>query len=484
MELQDTNDIYMTMNIAILSDDVNFNSAQFTLDFIDGVIENKEEYVGIPFLVNREKIENGDYDNLTHELNTETGELGTDQIGSFVDFWKDEIDGANCLMGSIKIFKRFSQTCEAITTLVTDNSLETSCEVLIKEYQEINEDGVRKIHYNDGKNSLFGSSIVTHGAEFRAKPTLLIAEAYQKDITLEQKGGEKLQKEKEYNNGIKVELQSKLELFSLRPYEIEQQIYNITNPVDAKTGNREYNYYIHTLYHDKAILESESAYTLYSANYKVESDTVILDSNENWKKGSFQFVPEGVSVNELMEHNTDKIQKLSKELNGLKEEKEKMSKKKDLTVEELNEKIDGLETEIANLKETNSTLEETIVSQKEASVKSEKVVSELNEQIEGLKGYKEQVETAEKEAKIAELNAKYSKILSEETFKAENTIKLINELNEVELNSLVVAEIAKQKIAEVETASKEEEDVVITASKQEDLVTVEKDASYWNSPKE
>lgn len=71
----------MTMKLAILSTDVNANKAQFTDDFIDNVIENQEKYVGIPFLASKEKLENGDFDNLTHELNYDTGKLETDQIG-------------------------------------------------------------------------------------------------------------------------------------------------------------------------------------------------------------------------------------------------------------------------------------------------------------------------------------------------------------------------------------------------------------------
>lgn len=473
MELQDTNDIYMTMNIAILSEDINFNGAQFTSDFIEGIIEHKDRHVGLPFLVNKEKLENGDFDDLTHELDSKTGELKTDQIGSFVDFWEEEIDGANCLMGSVRIFKRFTETCSAIVSLVKDDSLETSCEVLVKDYLEITEDGIRKIHYNDGNNAFAGSAIVTNGAEKRAKPTLLIAEAYQKDINSEHQGGENLSKEKEYNNGIKVEYFNQ-ELSSLEYYRIEQQIYNKLNPVDVEDGGRDYNYYVHTLYHDKVIVqENDKPYGIYSIGYKIENDTVILDKESDWKKGSFQFVPEGVEVSELMEQKTDKIKELQKEIAELKEENNAMSKeqKKDIEVNE--NKIEELEKEIAELKET-------IVSEQEAKLSLEGQVTALNEEIETLKPFKEQVEKAEKEAKVKELKAKYSKLIAnEEVFNSERVTKAIEEGDVVELNNVVVEEIAKQKEQEVETAEQEEKDVVITASVQENLITVDKDADYW-----
>lgn len=460
---QESNDIYMTMHLKILNNEANLNNALFTSEFIDGVIENKQKYVGLPFLVNREALENDEY--MTHELNMDTGELGTDQIGSFTDFWKESNGDEEVLMGNVRIYKRFGATCDKIVELVSKGELSTSCEVMVNAYQEISEDGIRSIHYNDGKNAFIGSAIVTEPAYEESKPTLLVAEAYKQDIELEQKGGEKLPKEV-YNKGIKVK-HIGLESASLRPYEIEQQIYATVNPFDAKTGYREYNYYIHTLYNDKIILEAENNYSLYSAEYSVENDTVVLAPHDEWKKGSYQFVPEGVTVAELMEQNTGKIKELQSELDGLKEEKTKMSKEKELTKEELNEKIEGLETEISGLKEKNKELEATIVSQKEEVLEAEKVAKELNATIEELTPFKEKAEKAELEAKQTELSDKFKKVMSEETFATEEVAEAIKNLDEAKLNSIVVAEVSKTA---VETASTEEDVVEISASTQGNLV--------------
>ena len=80
---------------------------------------------------------------------------------------------------------------------------------------------------------------------------------------------------------------------------------------------------------------------------------------------------------------------------------------------------------------------------------------------------------------MAELSAKYSKLLSEDTFKSERVQKAIEELNVTELNSVVVEEIAKQKI---ETASKKSDDVTIVVSEQEDLLPKNKH-EYWAAPR-
>lgn len=472
LSLNDTNDIYMTLNICILSNDVNYNKAQFLDDFIDGVIDNKETYIGIPFVVNREKLENAEYDKLTHEL--KDGKLLTDQIGSFVDFWKEEIDDANCLMGSIRIAKRFPNTCEAIVELYNEEELETSCEVLINSYEEVTDDGVRKIGYNEGKNALIGSAIVTSPAERRAKATLLVAEAYEKDIENEQKGENEMS-EVQFNKGHEIKYHGKFETASLKFSEVSNQIYNKLNPINAKTNGRQYNYYIHTLYNDYVIVEDWDDYeTLYKIPYSIENDEVILAPKEEWQKGSLGFIPEGIEVSSLISEKEAELSELNNKLTKVKEELATMEENKTQEVAELETKVSDLEAKIAEL---NST----IVSQEETKTELEGKITELNTKVEELTPFKDQVEKAEKDAKIAELNSKYAKLLSEETMKSEDVQKAIQELNEVELNSIVVAEIAKQK-TEVEVASKTNDDVVVVASKQEDLVTKDK-REYWATPR-
>lgn len=473
MDLQDNNDIYMTMNIAILSEDVNLNGAQFTQDFIDGVIENKENHVGLPFLVNKDKLESGEYDDLSHELDSATGTLQTDQIGSFVDFWKEEIEGANCLMGSIRIFKRFAETCSAIVELVEAGALETSCEVMIRDYLEVTKTGVRKIHYNDGKNSFFGSAIVTQGAEPRAKPTLLIAEAYEKDINISQQQGvdsitkskkvEQQDKIETFNNGIDIKYHGTFELSGLKIHELEQKIFNLVNPVDTENGGRDYNFWIRELYTDSVVFEDDRNWNvLYKAKYEVNNTTLTLADQDDWIKGSYGFIPEGVVLSELMGEQETKLEELEAELSLLKEENKTMSKEKKTETELNEEKIEALEKEIANLKET-------IVAEQGAKVELEGTVKELSTTIDELKPFKEQVEKAEQEAKVKELNDKYSKLISEDVFASEEVQKAIGENDVATLNNIVVSEVTKQKAAEIETASTDKE-VTIAAAKGKDLV--------------
>lgn len=464
MQLNNTNDIYMTLNICILSNDVNYNKAQFLDDFIDGVIDNKEQYIGIPFLVNREKIENGEYDNLSHEL--KDGKLLTDQIGSFVDFWKDEIDDANCLMGAIRVMKRFPNTCNAIVELYNDNSLETSCEVMITSYEEITDDGIRKIGYSNGENSLIGSAIVTNGAEKRAKATLLVAEAFQKDV--EQEGDEKVTEV--FNKNHEINYHGQFEVASLKLNEVSNQIYNKLNPYNAEKDYREYNYYIRDVYTDYVVVEDWEDYqVLYKIPYAITNDEVTLVPKEEWIKGKLGFIPDNVDLTQLQ----IQVAELNKEIEVLqKGAKEQMDK----TVEELQTELSAKDTEIAEFKTKIEELEakvtelnETIVTQTEAKSALEGEIAELNSKVEELKPFKEQIEKAEKDAKVAELSSRYGKLLNKEVFESEDVQNAIAELNSEKLNDIVVAELAKEKA--IETASKKDDDsFTIVASKQEDLL--------------
>ena len=486
LELNDSNDIYMTMDIVILSNDVNYNKAQFTDDFIEGVVDNKEKYIGLPFLVNREKLENGEFDNLTHEFDEETGELKTDQIGSFVDYWSEEVDGANCLMGSIRIFKRFTETTAKIIELYEEDKLETSCEVLVESYESV-DNNVRTIHYNNGNNALIGSAIVTNAAEYRAKPTLLVAEAYEKDLQNlkaltkeESKGGETVENSREYNNGVKVRYNGELEVSGVTFDEIEKQLYNLLNPVDPVTEERAYRYYIFDIYPDLVVVYDYTNEKHLAAKYTIENGVIHLSDNSEWVTGSYQFVPDGYNVFDLISLNSKEIKDKEAELQALRKENEQ-------NMEELKKEIASLKEELAELTEKNegfqeeiAKLEETIVSQKEALVEAEEKEASLNQQIEELSVYKEKVETAEKEAKRNELVEKFSKLLDAEVFESEEVVEALDNLDETTLNSIVVDQIAKKQEVEM---NKKKDGVVVNAKKLEDLVPQNKGASFWSAPR-
>ncbi|MFL1672460.1 hypothetical protein [Paenibacillus dendritiformis] len=471
---EEANDIYMELTMCILTNKANLNKARFTNDFIDGVIENQEKYIGIPLVASRFKLENGNYKSLSHEFNRRTGELNTDVIGSFTSFWKEEDDGGTIkLMGSAKIFKRYPNVCEAIKELYDDDSLRFSCEVLVAFYGD-DEDDVRTIPYSDGTdvNELFGSCVVTSPAEVKSKADILIAEALIKDLT---EGGEIMgdqAKVEVFNKGVEIKYHGKLEISALKLEEVASQIYNLLNPINPKDNYRKYNYYIIDVYTEYVIVEDWNSYNqLYKISYKIENDTVILDAQENWISGYRGFIPDGVSIDDLLAERERLAAELASKIQELNEKnKEELAQMDEKMQEQLNE----LQAEVTKLKTDNKELSEkvdelngVIVSQKELLDQKGQKEAELNSQIEELTKIKEQVELAQKEKARQELNEKYSKLLSKEVFESEDVKMAIEACDTSKLNELVVAEIAKRN-----EDKKGKNEIVALASKQEDLTPV------------
>lgn len=411
----------MTLKMCILTNQANLNNALFTDDFIDGVITNKEKYIGIPLVANRTKLENGLFNVLSHEFDQKSGELKTDSIGSFVDFWDEtDTDGSRLLMGTVRVLKRFPNVCNAIIELYDQGELEFSCEVLVFGYSDVT-DSIRSISYvfEDQTNELFASCVVTNPAEPKSTATMLVAEALIKDL----EGGVKLSKTEIFNKGIEIKFHGSFESASLKYSDVADQIYNILNPIDPKTGYREYEYWVSDLYTDYVIVEDWNSYeTLYKISYQIINDTVVLDTEDMWIKGTKGFIPD--SIDSTSENELSSI------VVAQKEEKVKMDE------------------DMLKLQETNAELIKTN---------------------EALLVYKEKFEASEKQVKKDVLVEKFSKILSEESLKSEVVVKAFEELDEATLNSVVVSEVTKE-IASKTTTDKKDVKVIVSARMQDDLV--------------
>lgn len=411
----------------------------------------------------------------------ETGKiigLETISIGTFKEVWTgshktedDEVVEALYAKADLWSYK-YPEIISCVQRLFDDGNAESSVEVEIYSYEV---DGTKRLRsptdYTYLGNCLLGSDITPADSDagitgFSNKE---IATAVNNDLqALEEKGDKKLSKTDDkievFNKGVEIKYHGKLEVSALKWHDVGTKIHGLVNPVDTENGGREYNFYIRDLYTSYVILEDWDDYeTLYKASYVIEGETVTLAAREDWVQGSYGFIPNGIEVNSLIEDNETKLTELNQALDDLKEENKTMSKEKKTEIELNEAKIEELETEIASLKAT-------IVSEKEAKGALEETITELNGAVKELEPFKEQVLTAEKEAKVKELNAKYSKLISEETFKSEVVVNAINDNDIGALNDIVVQEISKQKVTEIETASAKNEDVVITASKQEDLV--------------
>lgn len=420
-----------------------------------------------------------DLGNHEHVVDKNTGkivELNTIAVGTITVAWIDKLDDDDALealyaKATIWSYK-YPKVMEVIERNFNDGICTSSVEVEISKY---NKDASKEYRYPESyvylSNCLLGQNVTPADSDAGVLSVAdkEISQAIKHDLELnnDMKGDDVMTDD--FNKGIEIKYHS-IEVSSLKLNEVGGQIYNLLNPLNPINNKRQYNYYIRDVFVDYVICESEHDYSeLWKIPYSIIDNQVIISPQDNWTKGKLGFIPEGIDLEQLQMQTTE----LNNKIEELKKEAElHMSK----TVEELHVELSAKETELADFK---AKLEEfegkvaelnaTIVAQEESKANLEGQITELNSAIEELNKYKIQVETAEKESKVAEFSSRYEKLLSEETFKSERVQNAIQELNAVELNSVVVEEIAKEKV-EVETASTKTDEVIVVASKQEDLI--------------
>lgn len=401
-------------------------------------------------------------------------ELNTIPIGTITDVWIDKIsedDDTEALFAKATLWSyKYPKIIEVIERNFKEGICTSSVEVEIYKYNDdASQDYRYGIEFTYLSNCLLGQAVTPADSDagILGISDKEIAQAVKHDLEInnELKGDEFVTEV--FNKGIEINYYD-IEVSALKLSNVSTQIYNILNPLNPQNNSRQYNYYIRDVYVGYVICESERDYTeLWKIPYAISNDQVVVSSQDEWVKGSIGFIPDGVNLDELQTQVVElnnKILKLQEEVQS------------SMTIEELQAELSTKETEIAEFKskveelsQKVTELNETIVSQESTKKELEEKVTELNSSIEELNQYKEQVETAEKEAKVKELNEKYSKLLSEETLKAETTQELISELKVTELNELVVNEIAKQK-QEIEVSQKGDGDVVISSKQPEDLL--------------
>lgn len=413
--------------------------------------------------------------------------LETIAIGTMKEVWVDDFEinsetTVKALYAKADLWNyKYPEIITCVEKLFNNGNSDSSVEVEIYSYGDNPTQQYRyPTDYCYIGNALLGSTIAPAdtNAGIISIAQKEIAMAAQKDLDkLNNKKGEEdmpqVEGNKElFNKGHEINYHGQLETSALKFSEVRNQIYNLLNPIDVKNGSRDYNYWIRDLYTEYIIAEDwDEDETLWKIPYSISNDQVTLSAKEQWQKGQLGFIPEGIEINSFISDKETELNELTIKLNKEKEELSTMSDQNKDKVQELETTIQELNSKIEELEGKVTELNGTIVNQEESKKTLEGQITELNTSIDELKPYKENFEKAEKETKVKELSSKYSKLLSETTFKSNEVQKAIEELNEVELNSVVVSEIAKQK-SEVElSSSKEDENVTVVASKQEDLIS-------------
>lgn len=163
----------MAVKVKMLSDRRNLNSMRVTAAFIEKVAADHQRYIGTPLVVDKLRLESGQYNRLTHMQDERTGSFCSQQIGSFIAFEVlKEADGETVLVGTARVEKRFERACAAIQQLYEMDMLRVSFEITAAVYQQLEEELI--IDAAEG-NNLIGMCIVSIPAYEDARALALVA---------------------------------------------------------------------------------------------------------------------------------------------------------------------------------------------------------------------------------------------------------------------------------------------------------------------
>lgn len=427
VSLNDSNDVYMMVDLIILTSDVNLNKIRFTEDFITDVVENQEFYLGTPIVAETGKLESKKYNNLTHAFD---GNFHTEQIGSFVSFSSKEENGISYLLGQARIEKRYVKTCEAIKELYRQGNLKFSCEVLVGKY--IEQEGYQDIP-QDKDNNLIGVCVVSRPAEVRATAYALVAEALSCDL-----GGKSMKKT--YKDFFK-DTSVHMELSELDLGQLQKKVFN---QLSEEMGEELWSYYATDFLLSGVILQHYETGDYYRVDYAVEGDDVTLGEMYKVYK---TYLPAETDAEKMEEE----IKQLSQEIDD-----------KDQT-------IAGLKKVIKEKDQVIADKDADITAVGDALKKKDKLITKLEEYKEKYLE-KEKIELQKKqEAKRKTLQDKMAKFFSEEELESEEIQKAINDLDEATINSLIADRVVK--MAEKKEEEKERGNHLL-ASRITDEITV------------
>lgn len=442
LSLNDANDIYIEIELVLLTNVVNLNKARFTDDFISNVVDNKDKYSSIPIVADFEKLENKDYKNLTHLY--KNGTFGTHVIGALCDFYQQSLDdGSLALCGKARIYKRFPAICEAVIELFESEELKFSVEALVGKY--VKQSGYREIPA-DENNELISTCVISNPAEIRSKAYTLIAEAMVQDFN----GGDNVDLEKYFEKANLASEISEVDLNQLRT-KIYAQLREMYNEDDDF-----WKYDLAEIGLGYLILSDYQTGDIFKIEYTLSETDDSLTFSE-MQKVIKRYLPAEFDVN--LSELKGQVEQLTQELETVKAELETAKNElaaKDTTISEKDTSIEELNFKITELNENIIALGET-VKEKDSEIASLLPFKEKVEQAELEKAEKEKAE------KISQLKERCSKLLSEEEMASEEVSQLIESF-EVDKINAILAEKALEMFAKKPETQKRITDQVKTES--------------------
>ena len=145
-----SSDTYMTIETPMFSSPTaNLNGVRVTEAFIDDIVSNQDKYIGLPLVADVANLEARKFDRLGHRYDRRKDTYGTQIIGAFYSFKKEERpDGEKVLVGYARVMKRNKEVCAAIDELFAQGGLKFSFEISCGTYTKL-QDGTIEIDADD-----------------------------------------------------------------------------------------------------------------------------------------------------------------------------------------------------------------------------------------------------------------------------------------------------------------------------------------------
>ena len=170
-----SNDIFLIIEMRMLSTRANKNKEGVTEAFIDEIIANQETYECLPLYADVQRLKAKDYRNLGHMQNRFTGTFGTTQVGGMLNFRKVEDEFGVSLIGEARIPKREHVICQRVIELYSMGELNFSFEIKYTDKDTVKKDGVLFIDAGES-NTITGMAIVSVPAYDESFALSLVAE--------------------------------------------------------------------------------------------------------------------------------------------------------------------------------------------------------------------------------------------------------------------------------------------------------------------
>lgn len=158
MEDPQSNEIYFSVTMRMLTTEVNLNGVRLTDGFINDIAEHAEKYVCMPLCADVERLSRGLDVGLTHMYDEQGLQFKAPQIGSFFEVHRVEDEHGLSLVGTARINKRNADVTDKIIQMYNAGRLKFSFEIWASEIYE--EDGITVVDAAPG-NQLTAMAIVT-----------------------------------------------------------------------------------------------------------------------------------------------------------------------------------------------------------------------------------------------------------------------------------------------------------------------------------